>query len=213
VGLYAAGEVTSGLHGANRLGGNSLAETVVFGRRAGEAASAFSRNLSAQVRANDVIQQAHDDLYSLIRKGDEMARPLQRAVRDIMWEYCGVVRSGATLMTALDRLTELRAVAQDVDVRVSSEGYYDLAYTLDLRASLMSAEATVRGAIERRESRGAHQRSDYPEIDPNLTVNFVIRLDDTGEQVISVHDVPPIPAELRAYLNEDEFEVEGRLLE
>ncbi len=213
VGLYAAGEVTSGLHGANRLGGNSLAETVVFGRRAGEAASAFSRNLSAQVRANDVIQQAHDDLYSLIRKGDEMARPLQRAVRDIMWEYCGVVRSGDKLMTALDRLTELRAVAQDVDVRVSSEGYYDLAYALDLRASLMSAEATVRGAIERRESRGAHQRSDYPEIDPNLTVNFVIRLDDTGEQVTSVHDVPPIPAELRAYLNEEEFEVEGRLLE
>ncbi len=213
VGLYAAGEVTSGLHGANRLGGNSLAETVVFGRRAGEAASVFSRNLSAQVRANDVIQQAHDDLYSLIRKGDEMARPLQRAVRDIMWEYCGVVRSGDNLLTALDRLTELRAVAEDVDVRVSSEGYYDLAYALDLRASLMSAEATVRGAIERRESRGAHQRSDYPEIDPNLTVNFVIRLDDTGEQVTSVHDVPPIPAELRAYLNEEEFEVEGRLLE
>ncbi len=212
-GLYAAGEVTSGLHGANRLGGNSLAETVVFGRRAGEAAATYAHDLPGQHRSNIVIKAANADLDELIRPGTEIARPLQRAVRDAMWQYCGVVRSEDRLQAGLAKLLEIKQAAQDLDVRPSAEGYQDLALALDLRAALAAAEATTRGAIERRESRGAHQRSDYPEIDPALTVNFVVQLDGDGNQVISSKAVPPVPSELESWLEDHHLEVEGRLLE
>ncbi len=165
-GLYAAGEVTAGLHGANRLGGNSLSETVIFGRRAGEAAAAFSRATESQPRSHQKIQAASDELDSLIKEGEEFARPLQRALRNALWEGCGVVRADDGLHETLGKLAEIKKAAADVDVRPDSEGYGDLAHVLDLRASLVTAEASVLGAIERRESRGAHQRSDHPDLDP-----------------------------------------------
>ncbi len=213
IGLFAAGEVTSGLHGANRLGGNSLAETVVFGRRAGEAAASYARMINAQHRSQAVIRAANDDLSAQIKPGSEMARPLQRAVRNTMWEGCGVVRSEPRLQEALAKLNDLRAATVDLDVRPSSEGFQDVALAFDLRAALASAEATVRSAIERRESRGAHQRTDYPELDPALMVNFVIELDKTGQQAISATGVPPLSGELQEYINNPEYEVVGRLLE
>lgn len=212
-GLYAAGEVTAGLHGANRLGGNSLAETVVFGRRAGESAAAYAQEIDAQHRNSRVIKAAHEDLDALIRPGSEMARPLQRAVRDVMWEHCGVMREESRLTTGLDKLLNIRAASADLDVRPSAEGYQDLALALDLRAALASAEATVRGAVERRESRGAHQRKDYPELDEALTVNFIVRLDENGDQVIDRQPVQPVSDELRAFMHDPVTQVAGRLLE
>ena len=160
--LYAAGEVTAGLHGANRLGGNSLAETVIFGRRAGEAAARWSASRDLQLRGRQVVRAAEDELSGFIRHGRQFARPLQRALRDTMWETCGVVRDHAGLEHGLDRVVELRGLASEVDVRPTSEGYADLAHALDLRASLLAAEATLLGALARRESRGAHQRRDHP---------------------------------------------------
>jgi succinate dehydrogenase / fumarate reductase flavoprotein subunit len=104
-------------------------------------------------------------------------------------------------------------VAQ-VDVRPSSEGYKDLALALDLRGSLAAAEATLRAALERRESRGAHQRKDYPELDPSLLVNFVVKLDANGEQVLSRVPVPPTPDDLQAWMKASEdLPLERRLLE
>jgi len=212
-GLYAAGEVTSGLHGANRLGGNSLAETVVFGRFAGEHAADYSRGIPAQHRSKVAIQEAIDDLDALIKPGDEMARPLQRALRDNMWENCGVVRHEDKLYVALDIIAAIREASDNLDVRPSSEGYQDLALALDLRSSLMSAEASVLGAIERRESRGAHNRSDYPETDPALRVNFIIKLDEDGKLVVTRRTVEPISHELLHWIDDQELEIEGRLLE
>jgi succinate dehydrogenase / fumarate reductase flavoprotein subunit len=212
-GLYAAGEVTAGLHGANRLGGNSLAETVVFGRRAGTAAAEYARSLQSQHRSTLAIRAANDELDDLIKPGTEIARPLQRALRDTMWQYCGVVRSEDKLVTGLQKIEALKLAAQHVDVRPSAEGYQDLALALDLRAALASAEATVRGAIERRESRGAHQRSDYHDIDPALTVNFVVQLDADGHQQISSKPVPPVSGELKPFMENQHLEIEGRLLE
>jgi succinate dehydrogenase / fumarate reductase, flavoprotein subunit len=214
VGLYAVGEVAAGLHGANRLGGNSLAETVVFGRRAGAAAAEYSASRDLQLRARDVVRAADQELSGLVRPGSEFARPLQRALRDTMWETCGVVRDQVGLQHGLDRVAELRELARDVDVRPSSEGYADLAHALDLRASLMAAEATLLGALARRESRGAHQRRDFPQLDSDLRVNFRTRLEGTSHFTITAQPVPPVPPELASWTQSDEvLGVAGRLLE
>jgi succinate dehydrogenase / fumarate reductase flavoprotein subunit len=212
-GLYAAGEVTGGVHGANRLGGNSLVETLVFGRRAGAAAAAYSQARETRVRAGAAVAAANEDLDGLIGEGDELARPLQRALRDAMWECCGVVRDEGRLRRGLDRVAELRAALPHLDVRPDAEGYQDLAHALDLRGSLLAAEATLRGALERRESRGAHQRSDHPALDAALRVNVTI--ERRGDELtLSRHPVPEVPAELRRWVEEaDEVAVAGRLLE
>ncbi|HEX8860964.1 MAG TPA: FAD-dependent oxidoreductase [Actinomycetes bacterium] len=213
-GLYAAGEVTAGLHGANRLGGNSLAETVVFGRRAGEAAARYSAGRDVQLRARQVVRAANDELSGFIRYGRQFARPLQRALRDTMWESCGVVRDDAGLRRGLARVVELRELAREVDVRPSSEGYADLAHALDLRASLVAAEATLLGAVARRESRGAHQRRDFPALSADLLVNFQTRLDADGRLTVDARPVPPVPAQLKAWVDASEApSVAGRLLE
>jgi succinate dehydrogenase / fumarate reductase, flavoprotein subunit len=213
-GLYAAGEVTAGLHGANRLGGNSLVETVVFGRRAGEAAAAWSAGRDLALRARDVVRAADEELRSLIRPGGEFARPLQRALRDTMWETCGVVRDEAGLRRGLGRVAELRERAAQVDVRPSSEGYGDLAHALDLRSSLLAAEATLLGALERKESRGAHQRRDFPDLGSGPPVNLRVAMDAGGRLSVAADPVPPLPPELRAWVDAgDELSVAGRLLE
>jgi len=213
-GLYAAGEVTAGLHGANRLGGNSLAETVVFGRRAGEAAAGYSASRDVQLRARRVVDAAGEELTSFIRHGREFARPLQRALRDAMWETCGVVRDQAGLRRGLERVAELRELAREVDVRPTAEGYADLAHALDLRASLAAAEATLLGALARNESRGAHQRRDYPELDPELQVNLQSRLDGDRHMTIAAQPVPPVPSELKAWADAtQDLSVADRLLE
>jgi succinate dehydrogenase / fumarate reductase, flavoprotein subunit len=213
-GLYAAGEVTSGLHGANRLGGNSLAETVVFGRRAGEAAASWSAARDLQLRDRRVVRDADEDLSSFVRPGRQFARPLQRALRDTMWETCGVVRDQAGLQRGLDRVVELRELAADVDVRPTSEGYADLAHALDLRGSLAAAEATLLGALARTESRGAHQRRDHPELSPELRVNFRVRSDAAGRLTTTADPVPPVPSKLQAWADATEdVGVAGRLLE
>lgn len=214
VGLYAAGECTSGLHGANRLGGNSLAETVIFGRRAGAASAAHSQESEVQRRSRKAVQEAAGELQRLIKPGTELARPLQRALRNLMWEHCGVVRDEAGMREGLRKLGELAAAAETVDIRPGQEGWFELEHVLDLQAGLRTAEATLLCAIERRESRGAHNRSDFPTLDPGLQRNLYARLDrrDAPLTVLS-EPVPEIPASLQGLLASDELPVAGRLLE
>ncbi len=212
--LYAAGENTSGLHGTNRLGGNSLSETIVFGRRAGEAAAKFSRSVEAQLRARAVIKAAGEELDSYIKGGGEFARPLQRALRNNMQENCGVVRSEEKLEGGLARISEIREASRNVDVRPTSEGFGDLAYALDLRGSLTVAEATILGAVERRETRGAHNRSDYPELDPDLKVNLIVSKDAAGKLAVTRERVHAVPEYLEEWAKSDEdYQVAGRLVE
>ncbi len=133
----------------------------------------------------------------------------------MMWEECGVVRDATSLTRGLARLTELRARIEEVDVRPSEEGWNDLAHVLDLRAGVTIAEATLLGTLARRESRGCHNRSDYPELDPALRVNFRMRLGEDG--ALSEPQPEPVPA-VRAELDEWmrrpwDADVEGRLLE
>ncbi|MEM8930499.1 MAG: FAD-binding protein [Acidobacteriota bacterium] len=213
-GLYAAGECTSGVHGANRLGGNSLAEILVFGKRAGRSAAEYSAEMDVQRRSRAVIRDAHDELDRLTKHDDELARPLQRAVRDIMWADCGVVRHQDKLQRGLDKLRDLRQAAERVDVRPSAEGFGDLALVLDLLGSLDSAEASMLGAIERRESRGSHQRSDYPEIEATQRVNIITELGSDGALQLTTREINPVPAQLvQRFAEAEEIQVAGRLLE
>ena len=213
-GLYAAGECTAGLHGANRLGGNSLVETLVFGRRAGEAAARFSQERESQLRSRPVVDEAQADLDSLIHNGTELSRALQRAVRNLMWERCGVVRDASDMEQALGMLDEVRSALPSVDVRPSEEGWGDLAQVLDVQAMLGTAEATLRGAIAREETRGAHNRSDFPELDPAMEVNFNVRRDSDGRMSLQSAPVPAVPVELAPWLATDgNIDPAGKLLE
>jgi succinate dehydrogenase / fumarate reductase, flavoprotein subunit len=214
VGLYAAGECTSGLHGANRLGGNSLAETVIFGRRAGAAAATHSQESEVQRRSKKAVQEAEGELQGLIKPGSELARPLQRALRDLMWEHCGVVRDETRMRDGLRKLADLAQAAESVDIRPGQEGWVELEHVLDLRAGLRTAEATLRCALERRESRGAHTRSDFPALDPALERNFYARAEGADMPLtVWSEPVPSIPTALKRMLTDEEMEVAGRLLE
>ncbi len=208
-GLYAAGECVGGLHGANRLGGNSLGEALISGKRAGEAAAAFSLEREVFSRSRRAIGAALDELDELTRPGEELGRPLQRRLRDLMWEKCGVVRDEDGLREGLRELAAIREAAASVDVRPGAEGWADLAHALDLRAGLVAAEATLCSAIERRETRGSQIRTDFPELDPALRVN--VHLDARMDPWTVA--VPPVPAELREWAERPLEVTADRLLE
>jgi len=214
-GLYAAGEVTAGLHGANRLGGNSLAEILIFGKRAGAAASERSKNIDIHRRSKKVIENAHDNLNSYIKNGSEVARPLQRSLRNIMWEYGGVVKNEEKLKKGLQEIENLKEASKDLDVRPDSEGYQDLMLAFDLQASLVSSESTLISALSREESRGAHQRDDYKEINNDFNVNMRVQFDSNDNILLSKDNVPSLKKDLKDLITKtkeiDNFE--GMLLE
>ena len=214
-GLYAAGEVTAGLHGANRLGGNSLAEILIFGKRAGAAASERSKNIDIHKRSKKVIENAHENLNSFIKNGSEVARPLQRSLRNIMWEYGGVVKNEEKLKKGLQEIENLKEASKDLDVRPDSEGYQDLMLAFDLQASLVSSESTLISALSREESRGAHQRDDYKKINNDFNVNMRVKFDRDENILLSKDKVPALKKDLEGLItNTKEIDnFEGMLLE
>lgn len=207
-GLYAIGEASSGLHGANRLGGNSLIELLVYGRIVGQAAAAYSANLPAQTRSADAIDAARGELDRLLAAdGAENVRALQRAIRNMMTDHAGVVRSEEGLREGLRKLDDIEVRMADLGIHPDIAGFQDLAHAYDLKSSALAARATLEAALERRETRGAHNRSDYPEMDPDLQVNLVWS-PDTG---VSREAIDPIPEEISELIRE--VSVEGKLVE
>lgn len=207
-GLYAIGEASSGLHGANRLGGNSLIELLVYGRIGGQAAAAYSANLPAQTRSTDAIDAARGELDRLLAAdGAENVRALQRAIRNMMTDHAGVVRSEEGLREGLRKLDDIEARMADLGIHPDIAGFQDLAHAYDLKSSALAARATLEAALERRETRGAHNRSDYPEMDPDLQVNLVWS-PDTG---VTREAIDPIPEEISELIRE--VSVEGKLVE
>ncbi len=173
-GLYALGECASGVHGANRLGGNSLGECIVFGRIAGQQAARFSADVDVHVRDRAAIDAARAEVDALLAgNGDDFPRQVQRAVRDLMSRWGGVVRSEDGLNRGLTELADLDTRAAAMSVRPDIAGYDDLVHAFDLRGSLLAARATLQSALKRRETRGAHVRSDHPDLDPNQQHNLL----------------------------------------
>jgi succinate dehydrogenase / fumarate reductase flavoprotein subunit len=169
-GLYAAGEVAGGMHGANRLGGNSLSDLLVFGKRAGEHAAAYAKSLGAsrpQVREPD-LAQATEEALAPLRGGRAEENPyaLHQELQDTMQDLVGIIRVEAELKEALERIAALQERAKQVSVgggRRYNPGWH---LALDLRNMLLVSQAVATAALERQESRGGHTRDDYPTTDP-----------------------------------------------
>jgi aspartate oxidase len=192
-GLYALGEAASGLHGANRLGGNSLIELLVYGRIVGEAAARYSRDLGAQRRSSPVTADARGEVDELLAAdGPENVRALQRTLRNTMTEHAGVVRDETGLRKGLSELDDLENRMTNVGVHPHIAGFQDLAHAFDLKAAVLAARATLESALERREIRGCHNRSDYPKLDDSLRVNLVW----SGPGQIEREGLLPIPDEI-----------------
>ena len=207
-GLYAIGEASSGLHGANRLGGNSLIELLVFGRIVGQAAAEYSANLDSQPRSADAVNAARIELERLLAAdGEENVRGLQRAIRNMMTDHAGVVRSEEGLNAGLRQLDDIERRMEHLGIHPDIAGFQDLAHAYDLKSSALSARATLEAALERRETRGAHNRSDYPETNPSLQVNLVWS-PDTG---VTREEIPPVPEEISELIRD--VSVEGKLVE
>lgn len=190
-GLYAIGEASSGLHGANRLGGNSLIELLVFGRIVGQAAAKYSRSLDSQPRSAEAINTARADIDELLTSdGAENVRALQRAIRDLMTEHAGVVRDEQGLLSGLKKLDDVEARMDNIGIHPDIAGFQDLAHAFDLKSAALSARATLEAALERRETRGCHNRSDFPDMDPQLQVNLVwsAKSGITREPIVDVPD-------------------------
>ncbi len=209
-GLWAIGEASSGLHGANRLGGNSLIELLVFGRIVGQSAIAYSSDLGAQVRSQSAIAEARAEIDDLLSsEGTENVRALQREIRNLMTEHAGVVRDEAGLLAGLEKLASIEARMSEVGIHPDIAGYSDLSHAFDLKSSALAARATLECALERRETRGCHNRSDYPEQDENLQVNLVWS-PSTGVVKESIPAVDPEVAEL---MRHEEISQVGKLVE
>ncbi|MGM7680065.1 L-aspartate oxidase [Microbacterium sp. A94] len=207
-GLYAIGEASSGLHGANRLGGNSLIELLVYGRLVGQAAVAHASALDSQRRSPVAVAQARAEIDDLLAAdGRENVRALQRGIRNMMTEHAGVVRSEDGLRTGLAELALIEERMNDVGIHPDIAGFQDLAHAFDLKGSALAARATLEAALERRETRGCHNRSDFPDTDPELQVNLVWS-PATG---VTREEIPPVPAEIQALIRN--VSSEGKLVE
>ena len=213
-GLFCAGEVVGGLHGANRLGGNSLAEILVFGKITGESASAFSKNLNYQLRSKKPIKIAHENINKFIRRGDYLPIPLINNLRNIMWEYCGVVKDEKLLEKGLNEINNLKESINNVDVRIERNNFSDLINILDLNSAIISSEATIKSCIFRKESRGAHFRSDFPLLDPKFKFNIKIQM-KKNSLFLSKYNHINLKEEIYEYLNKSIpiDNLKGKLLE
>jgi succinate dehydrogenase / fumarate reductase, flavoprotein subunit len=198
-GLYAAGEVAAGMHGANRLGGNSLSDLLVFGRRAGLAAADYALGRpAAEIDETAVSEVTEHALSFFEHDGGENPYTLHQDLQDTMQDLVGIIRTEAELLEAKEKLVELGERAAKVSVegnRSFNPGWH---LALDLESMLACARCTTLSAIERQESRGGHTREDYPTADPELEkVNMVTRLRG-GDVVVTEEPKPVMPADLAA---------------
>ena len=160
--LFAAGEVCGGVHGANRLGGNALADTQVFGKIAGESAAEACRN--TELKTNDeMVHEEAERIDSLIHEGSIKPKDFKNRIKNLMWEKVAIVREEKTLNEALKELQEMQDELENLDVSDTKQYNTDLVTALEVINMVEICILTVKSAILRRESRGAHYRSDFPE--------------------------------------------------
>ena len=203
-GLFAAGECAAGLHGANRLGGNSLSDLLVFGKRAGEhAARHAAAHPAGRVDQADVERAAHEALAPFERGDGDAPYRVQHALQEMMQNLVGIVRVDHEMRRAVDQLALMRRRAAVVGVVGNREYNPGWHTAMDLGNLLTISEAIARSAIERTESRGGHFREDFPDKDPaQAKFNLVVRKGADGTMRLSKEPIPPLPAELARVIEE-----------
>jgi succinate dehydrogenase / fumarate reductase flavoprotein subunit len=208
-GLFAAGESAAGLHGANRLGGNSLSDLLVFGKRAGEYAALYaSGSPPSNIIPSAVDEAARAALEPFDRAaGDSSGEgpyQIQHSLQEMMQELVGIVRREEEMRRALDGIAALRRRAARVAVPGNREYNPGWHTALDLSNLLSVAEAVTRSAIERKESRGGHFRDDYPEKDAAFTgINILLRRGDDGSMLVMREQIPEMRADLKQIVEEN----------
>jgi succinate dehydrogenase / fumarate reductase flavoprotein subunit len=204
-GLFAAGECAGGMHGANRLGGNSLSDLLVFGHLAGLYAGKLAKSTSAKsVDPAQIEEYAREALEPLERKEGVNPFAVHEDLMNVMQSYCGIMRTEQDLKKCLGELERLKDGAWRT--KVAGNRHYNTGWheVIELRNLLIVSEAMARSALARRESRGAHAREDYPEMEPAFSkVNYVVRAGGAGMDLEAV-PLPEMPDEIKKVLEEDE---------
>jgi succinate dehydrogenase / fumarate reductase flavoprotein subunit len=202
-GLFAAGECTGGMHGANRLGGNSLSDLLVFGRRAGLGAAEYAKGLSTQPKIDqgEADAVAADMFGYFEREGSDNPYTIQRELQETMDNLAGIIRTESELKEALVKLQEYKERAKHTGVEGNRQYNPGWHLAMDLRSLLTVSEAITIAAIQRTESRGGHTRDDHPKTDPEWGKwNNAIRQNPDGSMEIEKTPLPQPPAELAALL-------------
>jgi succinate dehydrogenase / fumarate reductase flavoprotein subunit len=203
-GLFAAGECAAGINGANRLGGNSLSDLVVFGKRAGEFAAQFAKeNQHGTIDDGTLAEYAQEALHPFENSAGENPYSVQRDLQEVMQHNVGIVREESEMLAALDHLKTFWERASRVGVighRDFNPGWHT---ALDLKNLLTVSEAITRAALERKESRGAQFRDDFPEKDERLSkVNTIIRKAADGTMEVQLEPLPEMPDYLKQIIEE-----------
>jgi len=196
-GLYAAGEVACGLHGANRLGGNSLSDILVFGRRAGMAAGDYAKSASQRVISEEEVKEEVARVlapFNVTRGSNPF--DLKERIAAAMWRYVGIMRNEGDLKRGLEEIRSIKEEATRVQARGHRAFNQSWVESLEVWNMALDCEAIISSALARKESRGAHTRSDYREQDDaNWLVNIITKLRD-GQMVQEMVPVPKLPREL-----------------
>jgi succinate dehydrogenase / fumarate reductase flavoprotein subunit len=204
-GLFAAGECASGINGANRLGGNSLSDLIVFGKRAGEYAAQWSRQNGTARIDEGAVERATTDVLKPFEIGDRGENPytLQADLQDTMQKLVGIVRQESEMQEAVARIGQLTERESRVGVSGHREYHAGWHTAIDVRNLLTVSEAIARSAIERKESRGGHFREDYPQkADEYSTFNIMVRQGSGGSMQVSRVPIPALPDYLKEVIEE-----------
>jgi succinate dehydrogenase / fumarate reductase flavoprotein subunit len=199
-GLFAAGEAAAGLHGANRLGGNSLSDLLVFGRRAGSAAAEHARTVQAtSIDSGQAEEAARELLIPFERKKEDGENPytVHRDLQDVMQNLVGIFRTREDLTRAMEELEKLKARAGRLSVegsRMFNPGWH---LAQDLKSMLTVSEAVTRSALAREESRGAHSRIDHPTLDANWGTKNNVVVREGNAMMLRQQPVLEMPGELK----------------
>lgn len=205
-GLYAAGEVACGLHGANRLGGNSLSDILVFGKRAGQFASEYSKKVeNSDISPQDIEKEVDRILGPFNNTNGANPFELKERIAEVMWKYVGIVRNEADLSKGLEEIRKIRLESKNLQAKGSRAYNQSWADSMAVWNMVLDCEAIIVSALERKESRGAHTRSDFPLKDnDHFLVNIIIKFKD-GQMIRELVPVPKMPQELAALINTEEI--------